>query len=257
MTADPQVDASLAQLGALGRRGHEIRQRLARDGSDTGALAASRVWQHDCAALVSQLSGGSKAHWLSRAYSAALLVRAGDGGALVEARVEDIVSRVLDVLDRAAQSLRQPDAALAAAMAAAAPPAPRRFDFVRHEALRPVLEQAYVESGRALDEGDYTASLKTTCSIIEALLTDALSPVGAGSNGDRQRAALADVVDLSFEDRIAAAERAGLIRGGCARLPPAARAYRAAGASAIVTPRDARVARQVLHVVLRDLDPGR
>ena len=69
---------------------------------------------------------------------------------------------------------------------------------------------------------------------------------------------------MTFPARIAAAERAGLIRGGCARLPPVARAYRD-GADADGTPapvgsiseRDARIARQVLHVVMRDLDPGR
>ena len=69
---------------------------------------------------------------------------------------------------------------------------------------------------------------------------------------------------MTFEARIAAAERAGLIRGGCARLPLAARAYRdltdadgqlRPGVS--VSERDAKVVRQVLHIVMRDLDPGR
>ena len=68
----------------------------------------------------------------------------------------------------------------------------------------------------------------------------------------------------SFEERIAAAERAGLIRGGCARLPPVARKYRdltdADGelrTDAAVSEREARLAGQVLRVVMRDLDPGR
>jgi hypothetical protein len=132
----------------------------------------------------------------------------------------------------------------AAAIAADAP-APRRFDFVGDDALRQVLEQAYVESARALDEGDYTRSLMTSCSAIEALLTDAL---GGNTTG---------LAGAPFAERIAAAERRGLVRGGCARLPEVARDYRLAGDSAIVTQRDARVARQVLHVVMRDLDPGR
>ena len=68
----------------------------------------------------------------------------------------------------------------------------------------------------------------------------------------------------SFQDRIVAAERAGLIRGACARLPPVARTYRELtdgdgelrpGVS--VTEREARLAGQVLRVVMRDLNPGR
>jgi len=244
-----EADAALAQLSALTRRGQQNRARLAAQESDERALAAVRIWQHDCAVVVSQLSGGSKAHWLSRAYSGALLVRSGDGGALVEAPVEEIVARVLDVMDRAARSLNDADEALSVTPAEA--PAVRRFDFVRYEPLRPVLERAYAESARALDAGEYSASLMTTCSILEAVLTDALSSTAPA--GDP----LPAVTDMSFEDRIAAAECAGLIRGGCARLPSVARAYRVGGESTIATQRDARVARQVLHVVLRDLDPGR
>ena len=69
---------------------------------------------------------------------------------------------------------------------------------------------------------------------------------------------------MSFESRIAAAERAGLIRGGCARLPPVARGYReltdgdgALRPDVTVSEREARIAGQVLVVVMRDLDPGR
>jgi hypothetical protein len=58
------------------------------------------------------------------------------------------------------------------------------------------------------------------------------------------------------------AEKAGLIRGGCARLPTIARTYRdqvdaESGSKATVSERDARQAGQVLHVIMRDLDPGR
>jgi len=54
------------------------------------------------------------------------------------------------------------------------------------------------------------------------------------------------------------------IRNGCARLPSVARTYREngeadddSGTKATVSERDARQAGQVLHVVMRDLDPGR
>jgi hypothetical protein len=254
----PNVETSLAHVRALVRRGAGIRDALAADASNPRAQADARIWQRDCAAAITQLSGGSKAHWVSRAYSAALLVRSESGGAILEARVADIVDRVIEVLDRAAQSLRQPDAVLAsplasppAATSGADAPAPRRFDFVHDQSLRPIVEAAFVESGRALDDGDYTRSLLTTCSVLEAVITDALcSAKASAERGDDLRA-------LSFADRIAAAEQLGLIRGGCARLPDAARNYRVPGAAAVVTQRDARVARQVLHVVLRDLDPGR
>jgi len=72
------------------------------------------------------------------------------------------------------------------------------------------------------------------------------------------------ISNWSFETRLTVAEQAGLIRGGCARLPAVARTYReptesAAGREmdATVTESDARKAGQVLHVVMRDLDPGR
>jgi hypothetical protein len=243
MTVDAmrvQLEASLARLNALIRRGRELGGALAIDPMSDVAQAGARIWQRDCAAAVSQLSGGSKAHWLSRAYSDALLVRSPAGGAPVEAPATDIVARVLGVLDQAVASLSQPGAATAAA----APPQTHRFDFVRNEALRPILEEAYADSARAIEEGDFTRSLLTSCSILEAIVTDALPPSGSS--------------DLSFGERLAAAERANLIGGGCARLPSAARAYRDAdGPGGVVAERDAKIVRQVLHVVMRDLDPGR
>jgi hypothetical protein len=69
---------------------------------------------------------------------------------------------------------------------------------------------------------------------------------------------------MTFDARIASAERAGLIRGGCARLPQVARTYRdltdgdgELRPGAVVSEREARVTGQVLQVVMRDLDPGR
>jgi hypothetical protein len=72
------------------------------------------------------------------------------------------------------------------------------------------------------------------------------------------------IADWSFETRLTVAERAGLFGGGCARLPAVARTYRdpteANGENvlkATASERDARLAGQVLHVIMRDLDPGR
>ena len=106
-----QRDTSLGQLEALIRRGREIRNARSVD--------ATRAWQQDCAAAIKQLSGGSKAHWLVRAYSAAFLVRASDGGVVVEADPTDIVDRILDVLAQGASSLSRLDEVEAASSGAA------------------------------------------------------------------------------------------------------------------------------------------
>ena len=245
-----QRDTSLGQLEALIRRGREIK--------NTPAVDALRVWQQDCAAAINQLSGGSKTHWLARGYSGAYLVRSADGGVVVEADTTEIVDRILGVLAAGVTSLSRMDDVEAASSGAA--PRPRRFEFVQNAELRPVLEQALADSRAALERGGFGLALILTCGVIEALLTDALDhsrPQAHGAPGAR-------TADWSFETRIAAAERAGLIRGGCARLPPVARTYRdltdADGelrADAQVSEREARLAGQVLRVVMRDLDPGR
>jgi hypothetical protein len=210
--------------------------------ADASTTDAVRRWQADVASTVNELSGGSKAHWLSKSFSAAFLIASpagGDGALVVEAPTSLIVERLLDVIAQARTSLTQ----VAAGIASVEPPPPRRFEFVHDDALRRVLEQAFVEGERALDAGDAETALKTFCSALEAIITDALR---------------VDVSGMSFDQRIAAAETAGLIRGGCARLPPSARHYRdethtghAAGL------REAQLVRQVLRVVMRDLDPGR
>src|SRR5204863_266464 len=150
-----QRDFAVGQLENLTRRGRQLSDALAANPDAAPSLAAARAWQQAAAAAIHQLSGGNKAHWLSRAFSGALLIRSAEAGAVIEA-------------------------------------------------------------------------------------------------------------DWSFGARIAAAEREGLIRGGCARLPPVARTYRdltdAEGkfrSDVSVSERDARVTTQVLHVVMRDLDPGR
>src|SRR5206468_10263026 len=71
-TLRDQLNVSIALLETLIRRGREIKS--------TRSVDAMRAWQQDCAAAINHLSGGSKAHWLARAYSAAFLVRAADGG---------------------------------------------------------------------------------------------------------------------------------------------------------------------------------
>jgi hypothetical protein len=265
-----QLDASLLKLDHLIRDGRQIATALAADPAAPPPLAAARGWQQDCAETVSQLSGGSKAHWLSRGYSGALLVRSADGGAIVEATVGEIVERVIGVLEQARSTLSGPHAG--AALSTEAPPT-RRFDFVRHAPLRPVLERSLLDSGRALDEGDFARSLMISCGILEAIITDALEAHARlrrwregedyDNSGDIRKKAFAEptdppISDLSFDERIATAEKAGLIRGGCARLPAVARRYRSsAGPIGAVSGRDATVTRQVLHVVMKDLDPGR
>ena len=134
------VDASLDLIEDLTRRGREIKVTLAVD--------VLREWQRDCAAAINQLSGGSKAHWLARAYSGAFLVRATDGGVVVEASATEIVDRILDVLAQARTSVMRIEGLSASPSAAASPP---RFDFVRTPQLRPILAQAFTDSARAFE----------------------------------------------------------------------------------------------------------
>jgi hypothetical protein len=245
-TLPRRVDSSRRELDQLTRRG-----RLLRAAPEIDAV---RAWQHDCAGLVHQLSGGSKAHWLARAYSDAFLVRRGESGIVVEAPATEIIDRVLAVLRRADESLERISAA--GPPGGAPLPSIPRFDFVGNAELRPVLEQAFLDGARAFETADHASALMTWCVILEAIITDALQ----ARNG-------VNIGEWSFADRIAAAEQAGLIRGGCARLPPTARAYRAgaplAGSAlrgaeaATVAERDARLTRQVLLVVMRDLNPTR
>ena len=244
------IDDYRRRLDGLMREGCELRSLVATNRSSRPALAMIRSWQEQCATTVNALSGGSKAHWLARAFSQAFLVRSAAGEAVEEAPVTEIVDRVLGVLEQAARSL----AGLVddPAASAGAAPRPHRFEFVHDVALRPILEQAYVSGRTALEDGQFAESMVITCGIIEAVLTDALEHLGR------------NVHQWSYQTRIDAAELAGLIRGGCARLPPIARRYReltavdgALPGHVTVTAREARVTSQVLHVVMRDLDPGR
>lgn len=262
-----QIDTYLAHLEGLIRRGLELRDRLAIDSSDGSAIAATRAWQEDCGVTINQLSGGSKAHWLARSFSQAFLMRSESGRAVEEAAPSEIVTRLLDVLEQAVATLStMNDGTGAAGYSTASLPAsseataPRRFEFVHNSDLRPVVEQAYIDSRHALEERDYERALRTSCGILEAIVTDALAHkelsalAAAGAPAGK-------IADWSFDTRLTVAERAGLIRGGCARLPAVARTYRdnekTAGPRAVVSEREARQTGQVLHVVMRDLDPGR
>ena len=251
---------ALDYLERLIDRGRGIEEAM----SAASALPSDvRRWQEDCASAIAELSGGRKSHWLSREFSAALLVRSPDGSAVVEADGVEIVRRLLDVLAQARLSLT-----LSLDDAGAADPAvPRRFEFVRSRALRPVLERAFAESRAALDRREFERSLVLSSGVIEALITDALehAPATRGDgDGDGDQRSREDIARWSFDERVAAAQRLGLVRNGCARLPAAARRCRelsdgtgALPAGVVVTERDARVTSQVLHVVMRDLDPGR
>ena len=266
-----QIETYLSHLNGLMRRGRELCDALAADPSNPSAIAATRAWQEDCGVTVNQLSGGSKAHWLARSFSEAFLMRSAAGHAVEGAAPAEIVQRLLGVLEQAVATLSGMDGDkgpgfTAYSSASSEAPPPRRFEFVHNPELRPVLEQAYIDSRRALEEGNYDLALRTSCGILEAIVTDALEHKGlsalAASSAPAAQLAEGKIADWSFETRLAVAEGAGLIRSGCARLPAVARTYRDytdadGGPKTTVSERDARVAGQVLHVVMRDLDPGR
>ena len=256
-----QIETYLAHLDGLRRRGRQLRDTLAADPSNASVIGQTRAWQEDCGVTINQLSGGSKAHWLARAFSQGFLLRSTDGRAVEGGAPAEIVTRLLDVLEQAVASLSgADDGALISASSASQQPPPRRFEFVHNAELRPVVEQAYIDSRRAFEQGEYDLALRTSCGILEAIVTDALEHKGLSAL-IASGAPTGKVADWSFETRLAVAEKAGLIRGGCARLPVAARAYRDYAHSnrvkAEVSERDARTTGQVLHVVMRDLDPGR
>jgi hypothetical protein len=256
-----QIETYLSHLDGLIRRGRQLGDTLAADSPSKSAVAATRVWQEDCGVTINQLSGGSKAHWLARSFSEAFLMRLADGRAAEGTAPQEIVKRLLGVLDQAVTSLTRTDDGAIISASSQAPP-PHRFDFVHNLELRPVVEQAYSDSRRALEESKYELALLTSCGILEAIVTDALEYKGLDAMADSD-APEGKIAEWPFETRLAVAERMGLIRGGCARLPAVARAYRdhpdggENGSKATISERDARTTGQVLHVVMRDLDPGR
>jgi hypothetical protein len=253
-----QIETYLSQLDGLIRRGRMVHDTLAADPYNPSTIAATRVWQEDCGVTVNQLSGGSKAHWLARSFSEAFLMRSAAGHAVEGAAPVEIVKRLLDVLEQAVASLSRMDDGPDVngySSASSEAPLPRRFEFVHNPELRPIVERAYTDSRRALEEEDYNLALLTSCGILEAIVTDALEDKGLSA---LPGAPAGKISDWSFETRLAVAERAGQIRSGWARLPAVARTYRdRTEADGEVSACDARRAQQVLHVVMRDLDPGR
>jgi hypothetical protein len=257
-----QIETYLSHLNVLIQRGAALRQTLENDTSNPQSIAATRAWQEDCGVTINQLSGGSKAHWLARAFSESFLLRAAGGHAAEGAPPDEIVRRLNAVLEQAVHTLSHMDDTAIASASTQAPP-PHRFDFVHKVELRPVLEQAYADSRNAQERQEYDVALRTSCGILEAIVTDALEHKGLSTLGATD-APPGKIADWSFETRLAVAEAAGLIRGGCARLPAAARAYRdiphaeaGSHSTANISERDARIAGQVLNVIMRDLDPGR
>jgi hypothetical protein len=259
-----QIETYQNHLQGLMRRGRELRDILQANPFGQAAITATRKWQEDCGVTINQLSGGSKAHWLARSFSGAFLKRSEGGVAVEGAAPAEIVQRLLDVLEQAGATLSQVDDGTISSPSAEGP-APHRFDFVHNPDLRPIVEQAYIDSKRHFEEKDYEQALLTSCGILEAIVTDALEhkgltaiaasgvpagPIGGGKIGE-----------WSFNTRLAVAEKTGLIRSGCARLPVVARTYREQAdgerRTLEISERDARVTGQVLHVVMRDLDPGR
>jgi hypothetical protein len=262
-----QIDSNLSHLDGLIRRGSELRHTLAADPSDKSALVANRAWQQDCGVAINQLSGGSKAHWLARAFSEAFLVRSTSGQVVEGVAPAEIVERLVGVLEQAIVSLSRMGAGQSASASPEAAPTPRRFEFVHNPELRPVVEQAYTDSRNALEQGSYGTALINFCGILEAIVTDALEHMGlsalaAAEIPEAGEGTEGNISDWPFNKRLAVAEKAGLIRGGCARLPEVARRYREitdadGNPQLTVSENDARRASQVLHVIMRDLNPGR
>ena len=251
-----QIAIYLSRLGSLIRRGREVHTILANGAPN--AAAAARSWQEECGVTINQLSGGSKSHWLARAFSEAFLMRSTNGQAIEKAAPEEIVQRLISVLEQAVGALSRKDDSPVISASSAEPP-PRRFDFVHNRELRPVLEQAFIDSRRAFEQGNYDEAMRTACGILEAIVTDALEHKGLSALA-AVGAPVGRIADWPFETRLAVAESAGLIRGGCARLPEVARTYRDHAENvpeARASEQDARRTAQVLRVVMRDLDPGR
>jgi hypothetical protein len=253
-----QIEYYLSRLDGLSSRGRQLRDALAAEPSSTSVIAETRAWQEDCGITINQLSGGSKAHWLARSFSQGFLMRSADGRAVEGVAPAEIVTRLLDVLEQAVASLSGAEDGAVISASSAPAPAPRRFEFVHNAELRPVVEQAYIDSRRALEQREFDLALRTSCGILEAIVTDALEHKGLSAL-IASGSPTGKIADWSFETRLTVAERTGVIRGGCARLPVVARAYRDhdSAPKVEVSERDARTTGQVLKVVMRDLDPGR
>jgi hypothetical protein len=256
-----QIGTYQHRLNHLLQDGLELCRNLRAGLDHARHLDTMRVWQRECAATIGQLSGGSKQHWLSRAYSEAFLLgRPGEGRPVVgEAGVDAIVERILGVLREAQASLAEMHANGASSEAG---PTPIRFGFVHDPHLRPRLERAFDDARAAGERGEHALALVTWASMLDAMLTDALERTAAGIGSSAARES--PITTLTFDARIRAAEEARLISRGCARLPGVARRYRellgddgGLRTGVTVTPADAKTTGQVLRLIMRDLAPGR
>src|SRR5258708_14384444 len=100
-----QIDSNLSHLDGLIRRGRQLRETLAENPSNKSALIANRAWQQDCGVAINQLSGGSKAHWLARAFSEAFLLRTKTGQVIETVATADIAERLFVAPDHIVLSL--------------------------------------------------------------------------------------------------------------------------------------------------------
>ncbi len=254
---EAQIKDFVSRLEHLIRRGEQVRDALAADSLNPSAIVATRAWQEECGVAINQLSGGSKAHWLARSFSEAFLMRSANGNASEGAAPQEIVQRLLDVLAQGVAALSREDGGPVIIASENVPPS--RFEFVHNAELRQVLEQAYSENGLAMEQGEYALAMRTSCGILEAIVTDALEHKGLNELA-AAGAPAGKIGEWSFDERLTVAENTRLIRGGCARLPAVARAYRdhsGNGDDSSISERDARLTGQVLKVVMRDLNPGR
>lgn len=264
---EAQRRSYLTRLDALETRGRALCDLLRDDPADERKLADTRLWQRDCAVVISDLSGGRKTHWLSRAFSEAFLISVPEPAPqastsiATEAPVDVIVSRVIGVLEQAKTSLAEMSDAPQPMPESSARPS--RYVFVRNRELQLHLEQADLEAERAFGEHDHALALVGWASVLEALITNALEEAPAESLRVASQSE-GPVAAWSFDQRIAVAEKARLVSAACARLPAMARGYRECLDSngeikpdMAVAEDEARRVKQVLNVVRRDLSPGR
>src|SRR5450631_257989 len=182
-----QIESNLSHLDHLISRGNKLHESLSADPTNKSSLVANRAWQQDCGVAINQLSGGSKAHWLARAFSEAFLLRTNSGEVIDTVPPAEIAGRLVAVLEQAILSLTRMGETQGSSASPAPAPLPRKFEFVHNAELRPVVEQAYADSRDALEQGQYDVALINACGILDSIVTDALEHTRQGT------LALADV----------------------------------------------------------------
>ncbi|MGH9385670.1 MAG: hypothetical protein ACRD2N_15420 [Vicinamibacterales bacterium] len=253
------------RLDHLVREGLDLRRTFTTDPNAAPDFTLIRAWQRECAATIGQLSGGSKQHWLSRAYSDAFLLRgpgsSGESEAIAEARVDAIIERIISVLNQAQASLAGmrgstvPGFPPTRPKAATADLAAARHDSERAKAGQgsrvPQFEGSKVRSsapsptrfdfvndrelrpalGQAFAEAQAALDRGAygLALVTWASILEAIVTDALQQRLPVQSTALEthrSVSNWTFEARIGAAEQSRMISGGCARLPAVARRYR-------------------------------